>query len=154
MKNNNLFHNLKQRSLKVSVSSIIFVSVVLLGGVIITLAIPSSLDDIKSHRANNQLIAENWDYLVEQMKSGWIKNGDNIYYNSGNVAIGNIPSSHYKMLVYNTTANYGLYVYNQTGNHGLYVTGTGRNYLAGNLGIGTTVPTTYRLNVAGSGNFG
>jgi hypothetical protein len=113
MKNNNLFHNLKQWSLKVSVGSIIFMSVMLLGGSIITLALPpSSLDDVKSNRANNQLIAENRDYLVDQVKSGWKKNGNNIYYNSGNVGIGVIPSSAYR----------------------LQVNGTG--YFSGNVGIG------------------
>ncbi|MDR2415957.1 MAG: hypothetical protein LBD75_05120, partial [Candidatus Peribacteria bacterium] len=67
MKHNRLFQQFKQRCLKVSVSSIIFVSVMLLGGVIITLALPSSLDAVKSNRANYQLPAENWDYLVDQL---------------------------------------------------------------------------------------
>ncbi|MDR0651611.1 MAG: hypothetical protein LBG59_09820 [Candidatus Peribacteria bacterium] len=68
MKNNNrFFKNFKQWGLKVSVSSVIFVSVVILGGAIITLASPSSLNDVKSNRANYQLTAENWDYVVDQM---------------------------------------------------------------------------------------
>ncbi|MDR0650541.1 MAG: hypothetical protein LBG59_03955 [Candidatus Peribacteria bacterium] len=70
MKNNNrFFQQFKQWGLKVSVSSIIFVSVVMLGGVIITLALPSSLDEVKSSNADQQLTAENWDYLVDQVKS-------------------------------------------------------------------------------------
>ncbi|MDR0650855.1 MAG: hypothetical protein LBG59_05700 [Candidatus Peribacteria bacterium] len=69
MKNNNrFFTNFKQWGLKVSVSSIIFISVVLLGGAIITLALPSSLDEVKSTNAHYQLTAENWDYVVEQVR--------------------------------------------------------------------------------------
>jgi hypothetical protein len=90
----------------------------LLGGAIITLAIPTSLDEVKSTHPNNynQLTAENWDYLVDQVKTGanqliniinqitnlsgkvellsgkmtnmWIKSGDTVYYTSGNVGIG------------------------------------------------------------------
>ncbi|MDR0607743.1 MAG: hypothetical protein LBG52_05370 [Candidatus Peribacteria bacterium] len=69
MKINSLFKQLKQWCLRVSVSSIMFMSVMLLGGTIITLALPSSLNDIKSTNANNQLTAENWDYLVAQVQS-------------------------------------------------------------------------------------
>ncbi|MDR0650578.1 MAG: hypothetical protein LBG59_04150, partial [Candidatus Peribacteria bacterium] len=71
-KKNTLFQHLKQWCLKVSVSSIIFISVVLLGGAIITLALPSSLDEVKSTNAHQQLTAENWDYLVDQVKSGTV----------------------------------------------------------------------------------
>jgi hypothetical protein len=172
-KDNTFFQNLKQWSLKVSVSSIIFVSVMLLGGAIITLALPSSLDDVKSQNTHYQLNAENWDYVVDQIGgqtkeltnlrgtvstlSGIISklrshNNNGVYY-TGNVGIGAASSASYKTLIYNNTSNYGLYVNNQTGTYGLYVTGTGRNYLAGNLGIGTTSSTAYKLNVSGSGNF-
>jgi hypothetical protein len=51
---------------------VIFISVVLLGGAIITLALPSSLDDVKSPNAHYSLTAENWDYLVDQVKSGTV----------------------------------------------------------------------------------
>ncbi|MDR2191170.1 MAG: DUF5011 domain-containing protein [Candidatus Peribacteria bacterium] len=64
-----LFQQFKQWSLKSLVSVIIFVSVVLLGGTIITLALPSSLDAVKSINANNQLTAQNRDYLVDKVKS-------------------------------------------------------------------------------------
>ncbi|MDR0650066.1 MAG: hypothetical protein LBG59_01305 [Candidatus Peribacteria bacterium] len=67
MKHNSFSQQFKQWSFKVSVSSIIFVSVVFLGGAIITLALPSSLNDVKSDRANHQLTAENWDYLVDKI---------------------------------------------------------------------------------------
>ncbi|MDR2416343.1 MAG: hypothetical protein LBD75_07280 [Candidatus Peribacteria bacterium] len=69
MKNNkSFFVQFKQWCLKVLVSSVIFVSVVILGGTIITLGLPpSSLNDVKSNKANYQLTAENWDYLVDQM---------------------------------------------------------------------------------------
>ncbi|MDR0650189.1 MAG: hypothetical protein LBG59_01985 [Candidatus Peribacteria bacterium] len=139
MNNNTLFQQLKQWGLKVSVSSIIFISVVLLGGAIITMALPSSLNDVKSSNANNQLTAENWDYLVEQVSgqvskltnlsgkisinttnitslsgklatlSGTVntltnttssvrtKNGNNIYYSSGNVGIGLVPNYQYAL---------------------------------------------------------
>ncbi|MDR2415705.1 MAG: hypothetical protein LBD75_03720, partial [Candidatus Peribacteria bacterium] len=163
MKNNTLFQQFKQWGLNVSVSSIIFVSVVLLGGTIITLALPSSLDEVKSSNANHQLTAENWDYLVEQVSgqisklatlsgrvstlldsSTWKKNGNNIYYNNGNIGIGTTPSSSYKTYIYNSSSNRGLYINNQTGTYGLYVGGTGRNYFAGNVGIGTTPSSSYR----------
>jgi hypothetical protein len=76
-KDNTFFQNLKQWSLKVSVSSIIFVSVMLLGGAIITLALPSSLDDVKSQNTHYQLNAENWDYVVDQI-SGQTKELTNL----------------------------------------------------------------------------
>ncbi|MDR0650550.1 MAG: hypothetical protein LBG59_04000 [Candidatus Peribacteria bacterium] len=60
----------KQWCLNVSVSSIIFVSVVLFGGAMITLALPSSLDEVKSSNTHYSLTAKNWDYVVDQVKSG------------------------------------------------------------------------------------
>ncbi|MDR0606841.1 MAG: hypothetical protein LBG52_00425 [Candidatus Peribacteria bacterium] len=164
-----------------------------LGGTIITLAVPSSLNDIKSTNTNNQLTAENRDYLIDQVKVGLsnvasslrIKNGDNVYY-TGMVGIGTTPnnlrseklqvdgsgrfsgevavvsslrvgksqmSPAPKMYIDNTDANYSLYINNQSGTYGLYVIGTGRNYLKGNVGIGTTPSVTYALNVNGTGNF-
>ncbi|MDR0650205.1 MAG: hypothetical protein LBG59_02065 [Candidatus Peribacteria bacterium] len=68
MRNNNLLQQFKRWGLKSVVSVVIFISVVLLGGVIITLALPSSLDEVKSDRAHYQLSAENWDYVVEQVR--------------------------------------------------------------------------------------
>jgi hypothetical protein len=62
------FQHFKQWLIKISASAFIFVSIVLLGGAIITMALPSSLEDIKSTHANNQLTSGNWDYLVDQVK--------------------------------------------------------------------------------------
>ncbi|MDR2415933.1 MAG: hypothetical protein LBD75_04980, partial [Candidatus Peribacteria bacterium] len=44
----------------------------------------------------------------------------------------------------------GLYINNQTGTYGLYVDGTGRNYFAGNVGIGTTPSSSYKTYIYNS----
>ncbi|MDR2190525.1 MAG: hypothetical protein LBP53_05020 [Candidatus Peribacteria bacterium] len=69
MKKTTLFHHFKQWCVKMSVSSVIFVSVVILGGAIITWALPSSLDEVTSQaEPANQLTAEKRNYLVAQVK--------------------------------------------------------------------------------------
>jgi archaellum component FlaF (FlaF/FlaG flagellin family) len=85
--------NLKQWLFKVSASALIFISMVLLGGAIVTMALPSSLEDIKSINANNQLTSGSWDYLVDYVNSMWKKSGNDLYYNSGNVGIGTTTST-------------------------------------------------------------
>jgi hypothetical protein len=83
---------------------------------------------------------------------------------SGNVGIGT-TSPGYKLNVINdntatwtarftnNTNNVYLSV-NDTNNYGIYVSGETKNYFSGNVGIGTTSPGTYKLNVAGTSYFG
>jgi hypothetical protein len=108
-----LFLHFKQRLFKASAGALIFVSIVLLGGAIVTMALPSSLDDIKSTNADNQLTSENRDYLVDQVKvlsgkiataSLWKKDGQNIYY-TGNVGIGIKPLSSARVYISNTDSS-------------------------------------------------
>jgi hypothetical protein len=161
MKKTTLFQNFKQWLLKSTVSSVIFVSVVILGGTIITLALPSTLDDVKSTNTDNQLTADSWDFLVDQVKalSGKISNisgnrQKHSYglYSTGRVGIGDVPSS---------TATTTLSVRGNSyldGNLGigtapnnsykLYVNGTG--FLNGNVGIGTAPENAYKLKVSGN----
>ncbi|MDR0649983.1 MAG: hypothetical protein LBG59_00820 [Candidatus Peribacteria bacterium] len=62
---NTFFQNFKQWCLKVSVSSIIFISVIILGGTIITAALPSSLNNLTSQASPpHQLTAEKWNNLL------------------------------------------------------------------------------------------
>jgi hypothetical protein len=67
---NNLLQQFKRWCLKSAVSVVIFVSVVLLGGALITLALPSPLDEITSQATpSNQLTTGKWDSLVEHVKN-------------------------------------------------------------------------------------
>ena len=132
----------------------------------------TSLDGIKSAPAGNKLTAENWDYLVETV-SGlvnnpvnipaniWNKNGNNIYYSTGNVGVG--TTSPAERLHVNGSAGTHAMRVQVNGNTKLLVTSWGwvsiggNNltppanglYVQGNVGVGYSNPIT-KLDVNGS----
>ncbi|MDR3169583.1 MAG: hypothetical protein LBU27_07765 [Candidatus Peribacteria bacterium] len=115
--------SLKNLLFKPAVSAIVFISFILIGGLIIVArqSNPTALDNLKAGANNNMLTATNWDALIDYVKglegdiytkiidiqtqatNLWNKDGNNIYYNSGSVSIGNNVSIGGSIKIGNTT---------------------------------------------------
>jgi hypothetical protein len=137
------FFFLKTLFLKPTVSAIIFLVTIVLGfGVYAAI---SSLDEVKSTAAPaNQLTAEKWDYLVDQVQQ--LEGARNTIVSQLQTIDTQIASIHQHL------ANLSGSATPSPLSNVWKVSGTTIYYTSGNVGIGTTNPTT-KLYVNGSGYF-